>query len=181
MEIKENLFQADTLIENVTFKIAEKTEDLKQRVMALLHEYPNHFVPGLFEAAAEQDFGASDIMTAVQGDTIVGCLMFNRVTNEFNWLAVSKEIKGPKSGIAKQLFENFYPTIEPGTTVRMFPNTEDSFIPGVESFSGANFEAARNLYRSMGFELTEENIIRDHYGEGGHVYKVEWKIGEDKK
>ena len=40
-------------IENVDFKVVEKSGKVKKDVMDLLHEYPNHFVPGLFEESAE--------------------------------------------------------------------------------------------------------------------------------
>ena len=53
-------------------------------------------------------------------------------------------------------------------------NTEDSYIPGYPSFSGTNFESARNLYRSLGLDMNDRNIIKDYYGEGAHVYRVEW-------
>ena len=164
--------------QKVTVKIAEKNERLKTRVMELLHEWPDQFVHGLFEETAEKDFNESDIAIAIIGDEIVGCLMFNRkTTNEFNWLAVSKKIeRGSKAPIAKQLFEKFFSTIESGTTVCFFPNTEDAFISEIESFSGKSFEPARRLYRSMGFELKEENIMLDHYGPGAYVYKVEWVL-----
>lgn len=158
------------------FEIAEKNEKLKNEVFKLSHQYPDHFIPGLFEKIAEPDFENSDIMVAVRNNQIVGCLMFDRQTKEFNWLAVSKEIEDSKAEIAKKLFENFYPTIEPGTSVHLFVNTEDAHIPGQETFSGKNFEPARKLYRSMGWDMKEENIIKDYYGEGAHVYKVEWKI-----
>lgn len=157
-------------------EIAEKNDNLKNAVMELLHQYPDHFVSGLFEEAAENDFDVSDIMVAKIDNQIIGCLMFNRKTNEFNWLAISKAIKGPKTEIAKQLFENFYPTIERGTAVRFFVNTEDASIPGQDSFSGKNFKPALKLYKSMGLEFDEKNIIKDYYGEGAHVYKVEWTI-----
>lgn len=158
------------------FEIAEKNEKLKSEVFKLLHQYPDHFIPGLFEQAAEQDFEKSDIMVAIRNNQIVGCLMFDRQIKEFNWLAVSKEINDLRAKIAKKLFEKFYPTIEPGTSVHFFVNTEDAYIPGQETFSGKNFESARKLYLSMGLDMKEENIIRNYYGEGAHVYKVEWKI-----
>ncbi|MBU0649121.1 hypothetical protein KJ969_03435 [Patescibacteria group bacterium] len=164
----------------IHFEIAKKDEELKNKVMDLLHEYPEHFVHELFEEAAEKDFENSDIMVACQDDEIVGCLMFNRKINEFNWLAVSKKIKEPKTDIARRLFESFYPTIEQGTVVHFFVNTEDAYIPGNKSFSGKNFEAARKLYRSMGLELKKENIVKNKYGRGSHAYKVAWKIENDK-
>ncbi len=157
-------------------EIAEKNDNLKKRVMELLHQYPDHFVPGLFEEVAEKDFDSSDIMVAKINNQVIGCLMFNRKTNQFNWLAISKTIKREKAEIAKQLFENFYPTIERGTFVHFFVNTEDASIPRQDSFSGKKFEPARRLYKSMGLILDDKNIIKDYYGKGAHVYRVEWKI-----
>lgn len=177
--MENNFEKKDHGLENeprTNFEIAEKNEKLKNEIIELLHQYPDHFVPGLFEEVAKQDFDNSDIMVAVRNNRIVGCLMFDRQTNEFNWLAVSKEIEDSKAEIAKKLFENFYPTVEPGTSVHFFVNTEDARIPEQETFSGKNFEPAIKLYRSMGFELNAENIINDYYGKGAHVYKVEWKI-----
>ena len=161
-------------IENVNFEIVEKSEETKADVMGLLHEYPDHFVHGLFEQYAEQDFQGSDIVVAYDKDAAIGCLMFNRTTNEYNWLAVKKDIKFSKAEIAKRLFESFYPTIESGTKVHFFVNTEDAQIPGQSEFSGKNFESARKLYRSMGLEIKEKNRVEDKYGKGAHAYRVEW-------
>jgi|SRR3989338_2420440 len=161
-------------VEEINFKIVEKNESIKKDVMDLLHEYPTHFIPGLFEESAEKDFENSDILVAYDGDMAIGCLMFNRTTKEYNWLAVKRDIKFQRSEIAKRLFESFYPTIEPGTTVVAFLNTEDASIPGQPSFSGQNFEPVRKLYRSMGLEMKEENRVENKYGSGAHVYKVEW-------
>lgn len=107
-------------IEDVDFKIVEKNENVKKDVMDLLHEYPENFIHGLFEQLAEQDFAESDIVVAYDENTAIGCLMFNRATNEFNWLVVKRGIKFPKAEIAKCLFESFYLTIEPGTEVHFF-------------------------------------------------------------
>ena len=161
-------------IENVDFKVVEKSGKVKKDVMDLLHEYPNHFVPGLFEESAEKDFDDSDIMLAYDEDVPIGCLMFNRTTKEFNWLAVKRNTKIQRSEVAKRLFESFYPSIEPGTKVIAFPNTEDASIPDKPTFSGENFEPARRIYRSMGWEMNEENRVENKYGQGGHVYRVEW-------
>ncbi len=174
MEHRPNKFGAEKSIENVDFRIVEKNEQVKKNLMDLLHEYPNHFIPGLFEKTAEKDFDASDVMLAYDGDTPVGCLMFNRSTKEFNWLAVTRDTKMRRSEIARSLFESFYPTIESGTKVVAFPNTEDASIPGQPTFSGQNFDAARKLYRSMGWDMSEENRVENKYGEGAHVYRVEW-------
>ena len=161
-------------IKDINFKIVEKNDEIKGVVMELLHEYPDNFIHGFFEELAEKDFKGSDIMLAYDEDIPIGCLMFNRTTKEFNWLAVKRDIKIRKSEIAKRLFESFYPTIEPGTRVHMFPNTEDASFPGHPSFSGKNFEPARRLYRSMGLEMKEENRVENKYGPGAHAYKVEW-------
>ncbi len=165
----------EVTVGDIRFEImTEKNELLKSQVMDLLHEYPDQFVPGLFEPAAEQDFADSHIVIAHYGEIPVGCLMFNPTTKEYNWLAVKRGMNLPKREIARHLFESFYPSIEPGTEVYAFPNTEDAHIPEVPSFSGKSFDAARDLYRSMGWEMKEENIIQDHYGPGAHVYKVAW-------
>ncbi len=161
-------------VEEINFKIVEKSENTKKDVMDLLHEYPTHFIPGLFEKSAHEDFENSVILVAYDGNTPIGCLMFNRTTNEYNWLAVKKDIKFSKAEIAKRLFESFYPTIESGVEVHFFVNTEDAKIPGQSEFSGKNFEPARKLYRSMGWEMKEENRVENYYGPGAHVYKVEW-------
>lgn len=161
-------------IESIDFFIVEKNNKVKKEVMDLLHEYPQHFVHGLFEQYAENDYQDSDIVVAYNGNEAVGCLMFNRQTNEYNWLAVKKGIPFSKSEIAKRLFESFYPTIEPGTEVHLFVNTEDAQIPDNPNFSGKNFEPARSLYHSMGLEIKEENRVEDKYGEGGHAYRVAW-------
>jgi hypothetical protein len=161
-------------IEQITFKIAEKNDTVKRDVMGLLHEYPRQFIHGLFESAAEKDFLDSDIMVAYDGSTAVGCLMFNRSTNEFNWLAVKNDAAVSKAAIAKRLFVSFYPTIVPGCEVHLFVNTEDALIAGYPDFSGKNFESARNLYRAMGLELKPENRVVDKYGSGSHAYNVSW-------
>jgi hypothetical protein len=142
--------------------------------MSLLHEYPDQFVPGLFEESALKDFDESDIMFAYDDDLPIGCLMFNRETGEFNWLAVERITKFKRADVARRLFESFYPTIERGVKVIAFPNTPDATIPGHPSFSGKHFEAARKIYRDMGWEMTEENIVIDKYGPGAHTYRVEW-------
>lgn len=167
-------------IENVNFKIVEKSDKVKAEVMDLLHEYPDHFVHGLFEQYAENDFQDSDIVIAYDGSEAIGCLMFNRQTNEYNWLAVKKGISFSKSKIAKRLFESFYPTIEPGTEVHLFVNTEDAQISDRPDFSGKNFEPARNLYRSIGLEIKEENRVENKYGEGAHAYRVAWTPNKKK-
>jgi hypothetical protein len=174
MEQEPNKIEPEKSIENVDFKIVEKSEKVRGEVMDLLHEYPQNFVHGLFEQYAEQDFAESDIIVAYDGNTPIGCLMFNRTTNEYNWLAVKKDVKFSKTEIAKRLFESFYPTIQSGTEVHFFVNTEDAQIPGQSDFSGKNFEPARKLYRSMGLELKEENRVENKYGQGAHAYRVEW-------
>lgn len=100
--------------------------------------------------------------------------MLNRVTNEFNWLAVKKDIAFSKIEIAKRLFESFYPTINQDTEVHFFVNTDDAKIPGEQKFSGKNFRAARSLYRSMGLEIKEENRVENKFGTGAHAYRVAW-------
>lgn len=166
----------DKSLEKVIFEIAEKDEETKENIMNLLRQYPDQFVPGLFETSAEQDFENSDTMIARDDDKVAGCLMFDRQKNEFNWLAIDRKIKISKSKIAKLLFENFYKTIPPGTPVHFFVNTEDASIPDQSSFSGRKFEAARRLYRSMGLEIKKENRVEDKFGPGAHAYKVEWII-----
>ena len=174
MEQEPNKIEPEKSIENVDFKIVENSEKNKKVVMDLLHEYPNHFVPGLFEKSAEKDFEDSDIMIAYDGDTPIGCVMLHKVTREYNWMAVKRDTKIRRSEVARRLFESFYPTIPPGTKLTAFPNTEDAFIPGHPSFSGKNFEAARKIYREMGWEMKEENRVENKYGQGAHVYRVEW-------
>jgi hypothetical protein len=142
--------------------------------MDLLHEYPENFVQGLFEKHAEQDFLESDIVVAYDEDIPIGCLMFNRATSEYNWLAVKNDIKFSKAEIAKRLFESFYSTIEQGEEVHLFVNTEDAQILDKPEFSGANFEPARKLYRSMGLELKEGDRVENKYGAGSHAYRVGW-------
>ena len=161
-------------INEVNFTIVDKNEKVRTDIINLLHEYPENFVHGLFEQQAEQDFSDSEIVVAYDGETPIGCLMFNRKNNEYNWLTVKRSIKFSKAEIAKRLFESFYPAIEPGTEVHFFVNTEDAQIPGQTTFSGQNFEPARKLYRSMGLELKEENRVEDKYGPGAHAYKVAW-------
>jgi len=161
-------------LENISFKIVEKNDITKKEVFYLLHQYPNHFIQGLFEEVAEVDFFNSDVVVAYKEGQPVGCLMFDRKHNEFNWLAVSKEIKGSRSEIAKQLFETFYPSIQPGTEVHLYVNTEDATVEGHQDFSGSKFEAARRLYKSMGLEIKEENRIENKYGLGSHAYLVKW-------
>lgn len=166
----------DKLLEKVTFEIVEKDEETKEDIMNLLHQYPDQFVPGLFETSAEQDFENSDTMVARDDDKIAGCLMFDRQKNEFNWLAIDRTIKIPKSKVAKLLFESFYKKIPHGTSVHFFVNTKDASIPNQPSFSGRKFGAAMRLYRSMGLEIKEENRIENKFGPGAHAYKVEWEI-----
>lgn len=174
MEQNPSKIEREKSIENVDFKIVEKNEKVKNNVMDLLHEYPQNFVHGLFEQYAEQDFASSEIVVAYDENVTIGCLMFNRATSGYNWLAVKKDIKLSKTEIAKRLFESFYPTIEKGTEVHFFVNTEDAQISGQSYFSGKNFEPARKLYRSMGLEIKEENRVENKYGQGAHAYRVEW-------
>lgn len=61
-------------IQEVRFEIAPKSEELKKEVMDLLHEYPENFVPGLFEQVAEQDFAGSDVVVAYDGTLPWGAL-----------------------------------------------------------------------------------------------------------
>lgn len=159
---------------SIKVTIEQKTELLKQEVFSILHQYPNHFIQGLFEPVAEQDFLNSEIAIARQRGNILGCLMFNPKEKEFNWLAISRNQGLPKTDIAKALFEICYSIISPGTTVHLFVNTEDASSPDLASFSGKNFEPARNFYRSMGLEIHPKNRIENKYGPGAHVYKVEW-------
>ncbi|MBP9760364.1 MAG: hypothetical protein KBD24_03275 [Candidatus Pacebacteria bacterium] len=161
-------------IGNVVFNIVEKSDKVKAEVMGLLHEYPDHFVHGLFEQYAENDFQESDVVVAYDKDEAIGCLMFNRQTNEYTWLAVKKGIPFSKLAIAKKLFESFYSTIEQGAEVHFFVNTEDAVIPGKPNFSGKNFEPARRLCRSMGLEISEENRVENKYGAGAHAHRVAW-------
>jgi len=160
--------------ERIEFRTIEKNAENKKVVMELLHEYPEQFVHGSFEKFAEQDFGESDTMIAYDGNVPVGCLMFNKETSEFSWLAVTKNTNVRRREIGKKLFESFYPSIAPGTKVHLFINTEDAFIPGHPEFSGQNFSSARDMYKSMGLEMKEENRVENKYGEGCHVYRVTW-------
>ena len=162
-------------IEHLEFKIAEKNEQTKTDIMNILHEYPEQFIHGVFEALVDADYATSDIIVAYDGERVVGCLMFDRASNEFNWLAVEKDVKVPKSEIAKKLFETVYSTLPQGTEVHLYVNTEDAHYPGYPDFSGKNFERARNFYRSsMGLEINEENREENKYGPGAHAYKVAW-------
>lgn len=174
MEQKLSKIELEKSIENVEFKIVEKNEKNKNDVLDLLHEYPQNFVHGLFEQYAEQDFVSSDIVVAYNENIPIGCLMFNKIINEYKWLAVKKGIKFSKTEIAKRLFESFYPIIKQGAKVHFFVNTEDAQIPGQADFSGKNFEPARKLYRSMGLEIKAENRVENKYGQGAHAYRVEW-------
>ena len=174
MEQEPTKTEREKSIEHINFEIVQKNDQVKKDVMDLLHQYPDHFVHGLFEQYAEQDFQDSDIVLAHDGNTAIGCLMFNRTTNEYNWLAIKRDIPFSKTEIAKRLFESFYPTIKPGTVVHLFVNTEDAKIPDRPNFSGKNFEPARKLYTSMGLGIKEENRIEDKYGPGAHAYRVEW-------
>lgn len=161
-------------IKEINFKIVEKNDEIRKNVVDLLREYPDHFILGLFEEEAIKDFDNSDIIVAYDGNLPIGCLMFNRTTNEFKWLAVKRDTKFSRREIAKKLFESFYPTIESGAKVHFFVNTEDASTPDHPSFSGKNFEPARNLYRSMGLEMKEENRVENKYGPGAHAYRIEW-------
>jgi hypothetical protein len=174
MECELDEIESKKTIENIDFKIVEKNEKIKSDVMDLLHEYPQNFVHGLFEKYAEQDFQDSDVAIAYEGNRAIGCLMFNKETNEFNWLAVKKDLAFSKPEIAKCLFESFYPTINPGTEVHFFVNTENAQIPGQPNFHGKNFEPARKLYRSMGLEMKDENRVESKYGSGAYDYRVAW-------
>lgn len=156
------------------FKIIKNNNKAKTIVIELLHEYPNHFIQGLFEPAVEEDFQKSKISIAYLGEQPVGCLIFYPETNEFNWLAVKRGLRLSKTEIARGLFKNFYHIIEQGVKVHLFVNTEDAYIPGYPLFSGKNFEPARRFYKSMGLEIKEDNRIENKYGPGAHVYKVEW-------
>jgi hypothetical protein len=175
-EIIEQKFNTETIHSEIEYNYASKNESTKKQVIELLHQFPAHFVQGVFERQAENDYMKSDTVLARLNNEIIGCLMFDRTTNEFNWLAVSPVLKIKRTEIAKQLFNQIYTTLEPGTTVHLFVNTEDAYIPGNNSFSGKNFAAARKFYTSMGLELKPENIIKNYYGPGAHVYKVEWNI-----
>ncbi len=160
--------------DEIEFKIEEKSDQLKKQVMNLLHEYPDHFIHGLFESSAEEDFQKSIIACAHRDSLLVGCLMYSPINNEFNWLATKRHMGLNKQQIAKGLFETGYKTIPKGTAVHLFVNTEDASIPGTSSFSGKNFDPARDFYRSIGLEIKEENRIENKYGPGAHAYKVSW-------
>ncbi len=160
--------------ENVRFEIVENNEKSLQVVMGLLHEYPNHFVQGLFEAVAVEDFWKSDIMIAFDGEQPIGCIMLDAKTKEFNWLAVTRSTIRKRAVIARQLFESFCSFFPPGTEYVFCVNTEDATVPGHPHFSGANFDPARTLYRAMGLVMNQENRREDWYGPGAHVYQVRW-------
>ena len=163
-------------MKNIDFKIIEKTPSNKKDVMEFLHAFPKHFVHGLFEEYANKDFDESDTMVAYYKGEIVGCLMFNNATKEFNWLATKKDTDFKRRDVAKLLFENFYKTIDKGEKVHLFVNTDDAYIPNMPDFSGKNFESARRFYESMGLEIKEENRVENKFGLGAHAYKVEWIV-----
>lgn len=167
--------QGEKQMSEITFAIVEKNDKTKREVMELLGQYPEHYVQGVFKPFAEKDFSDSDVMIAYDGDTPVGCLMLNRTTNEFNWLAVKRGI-GSKAEIAKRLFESYYPTIAPGTKVHLFVPTEDATIADQPTFSGAIFEPARKLYRSMEFVMNQDNRVENYYGPGDHAYQIAWTV-----
>jgi len=157
---------------NVTYKIADKTKRSKDIVLKLLHEYPDHFLQGLFEPVAESDFLESIVVIAYDNEKPIGCLMYNPTSHEFSWLAVSKLVSVPKRTIAQGMFAILYEYVPNDTAVHLFVNTEDASIEGCPNFSGRNFEPARNLYKSMGFEFNER--IDNKFGVGAHAYKVVW-------
>jgi len=76
----------------ISYKIADKANKSKEVVLKLLHEYPDHFLQGLFEPVAEKDFDESITSIAYDNDCPIGCLMYNPISHEFSWLAVSKVV-----------------------------------------------------------------------------------------
>lgn len=160
--------------DTVIYKIVDNNEQTKNTVLDLLHEYPTHFLQGLFEPVAETDLLNSVIAIAYSNGTSIGCLMYNPTDCEFNWLAISKKVHGSKRVIAQGLFETLYTTIPKNTKVHLFVNTEDATVEGYPKFSGKNFEPARKFYRSMGLEIKQENRVENKFGPGAHAYKVSW-------
>lgn len=166
--------QSDKVLEkesHIDYTFASK-EVVQDEVFTLLHRYPENFLHGLFEVLAEQDYQNSEIMTANQEGKIIGCLFYNLQTREFNWLAVSPDLKTKKSEVAKKLFENVFATLPSGTDFHWYVNTEDSSYEGYPDL-GKSFEPARRLYKNMGLQFTR---VENKFGIGTHAYKVEGKI-----
>ena len=155
---------------------------IHDRVFDLLAQYPQQFVPGLSDDYIQADFESSWVITgSMENGTIVGSIMFDPEINEYNWLAVDKGIQRGKRYIAKALFETVYPHLPANTTVMIKPNTEDAYHPelSINQFHGQHFAPARNLYENiMGLPLLDENREENAYGEGQHVYKVEWVVNK---
>ncbi len=166
--------ESENIQQEIVYTFAHKEID-HDDIFALLHEYPDNFLHGLFEDDAERDYKDSLIAVAKQKNTIIGCVMYNPITSEFTWLAVSSQLKIGKSDIAKKLFESVFKTLSNGSTFYWYVNTEDSVYPGYPKL-GSFFEPARRLYKAMGMKFTrEENKL----GLGTHVYKVEGVINKD--
>jgi len=169
---KEN--KGDTTQQEIAYVFAHKEVD-HDAIFALLHEYPDNFLHGLFEKDAERDYKDSLITVAKQGGAIIGCVMYNPITTEFTWLAVSPQLKIGKSEIAEKLFNSVFKTLPEGSSFYWYVNTEDSVYPGYPKL-GSFFEPARRLYKAMGMKFTrKENKL----GLGTHMYKVEGVFNKD--
>lgn len=143
-------------------------EKYREAVFGLLNEYPDHFFQGFFEAPAAEDFEKNQVVIATEGERAIGCIFFNTQTNECDWLAISKNLKGSKAPVARKLFETVFASVPQGTKVFWHVNTEDALFEGKPV--GKAFEPARRLYREMGATFTK---VENKYGEGNHGYLVE--------
>ncbi len=144
----------------------EKTQ-YKAAVLSLLKEYPGNFFPGLFEEFAENDYEQKQVAVAFDGESVIGCLFFDRATHECDWLAISKTVTGSKKEVAKKLFQTIFDSVAPGTKVFWYINTEDAVFEGKPV--GENFERGRNLYSEMGAHFTR---VENKFGERNHAYLV---------
>jgi len=154
---------------SIEYQFVEKTPENISELFELLAQYPDQFIPGIYEDLVQKDLEESDIFMATEDNKPIAVVLFNRSSGELGWLSVDKQSKHSKSEIVKKIFSNVTSGLERGTKVFFYVNTEDSFI-------GKRFKAARKLYKEMGFDLNNSPIIKDHYGKGAHVYKVEFRV-----
>ena len=99
----------------------------------------------------------------------IGCLFFDSVTHECDWLAISKAVSGSKKEVAKKLFQTIFESVPSGTKVFWYINTEDAVFEGKPV--GENFERGRSLYKEMGTIFTR---VENKLGDGNHAYLVEY-------
>lgn len=163
------IFSSSLELEQMVVYIFVNKEKVHDEIFDLLHEYPQNFLHGHFETWADEDYKESEIMTAQYAGKIIGCLFYNKITHEFNWLAVSSKIPKGKREIAKKLFEHIFETLSEGTSFFWYVNTEDSVYDGYPEL-GKYFEPARALYKSMGLTFTR---VENKFGKGAHAYRVE--------